>query len=455
MKVAVVACMAMETELTIIGAGLAGCEAALMAARLGVMVELWEMKPRHLTPAHNSPLLGELVCSNSLRSADPTSAVGLLKLEMSLMGSAVTRAAEATRVPAGKALAVDRERFAAVLDQAVRDEPCITIVNRRVERLPEHGPVILATGPLTDGPLAAELARLAGTDHLHFYDAIAPIVTAESVDMDHAFWADRYSDAPGDYLNCPLSQQEYAAFYAALTTAEQVPLRDFEKPKFFEGCLPIEVMAGRGEKTLLFGPMKPVGLTDPRTGQRPFAALQLRKEDAAGRLLNMVGFQTKLTHRAQLEVFRLIPALAHAEFVRLGSIHRNSFIDAPRVLRPDLRLKTAENILVAGQLSGVEGYVESSASGMLCGWLAAMGLLGQSPALPPPTTAMGALVHHLQDTASKHFQPMNVNFGLFSALEKRYPKKQRGRQYAKRALNDFLSWLESVGLTPAHRPPEL
>ncbi len=447
-------------ELTVIGGGLAGCEAALMAARLGVEVRLLEMKPQHYTPAHRSPHLAELVCSNSLRSAQPTSAVGLLKLEMALMGSAVIAAARRTAVGAGKALAVDRQRFAQCMDQMVRRQPNIARLTRRVDRLPRQGLTIVATGPLTTDELAAELARITGSQHLHFYDAIAPIVTRESVDMAHAFWQDRYADPPppggeADYLNCPLSQEEFAAFHQALTSAEQVPLHPFESPRFFEGCLPIEVMAARGEKTLLFGPMKPVGLTDPRTGRRPFAVLQLRREDGQGRLMNLVGFQTKLTHSAQRRVFRLIPALARAEFVRLGSIHRNTFLDAPRVLTPDLRLAAAPHLMIAGQLSGVEGYVESAAMGLLCGLNAARILAGLPTTLPPPTTATGGLLAHLGNRQTKDFQPSNVNFGLLAPLEERLPKRQRGRAYARRAIADFISWLEAAGLTPAEDPPPL
>lgn len=439
-------------ELLVIGGGLAGCEAALKAADAGVEVRLIEMKPKHFTPAHSSPHLGELVCSNSLRSADPTSAVGLLKAEMAIIGSAVMKAARATAVGAGKALAVDRERFAQWLDRAVAAHPNITRDTALVESLPDTGLTIVATGPLTAGALADDLIRITGSQGLHFYDAIAPIVMADSVDLNSAFWQDRYAEpGKGDYLNCPLSREEFAAFYEALTNGEEVPLRDFESPKFFEGCLPIEVMAARGEKTLLFGPMKPVGLEDPRTGRRPFAVVQLRKEDREGRLMNLVGFQTKLTHPAQLKAFRLIPALAGAEFTRLGSIHRNTFLDAPRVLQPDLRLKAAPHIMIAGQLSGVEGYVESAASGLLCGLNAPRILAGLPVLVPPPTTALGGLVTHLMNTEAKHFQPSNINFGLLPAHEKKLPKKERGRAHARRALTDLLDWLSAAGLKPAER----
>jgi methylenetetrahydrofolate--tRNA-(uracil-5-)-methyltransferase len=446
----------MSEQITVIGGGLAGCEAALKAASLGVGVRLVEMKPTQLTPAHHSPLLGELVCSNSLRSAEPTSAVGLLKVEMELLGSAVMAAARATAVGAGKALAVDRGLFAAWLDRAVREHPLITLESRRVDDLPGQGITVVATGPLTSPELAAGLMRLTGAKGLHFYDAIAPIVTADSVDMTVAFWADRYGEehgsGGGDYLNCPMNREEWFVFYQALTTAEQTPLKDFESPRFFEGCLPIEVMAGRGEKTLLFGPMKPVGLTDPRTGRWPHAVVQLRKEDAEGLLLNLVGFQTKLTRPAQERVFRLIPGLARAEFARLGSIHRNTFIDAPRVLGPDLRLIAAPHLFIAGQLSGVEGYVESAAMGLLCGINAARLALGQPLAIPPATTALGGLLTHLGNVASADFQPSNINMGLLPPIppapgaKRKTPKAERNQALAKRALADLAAFMREHGL---------
>jgi methylenetetrahydrofolate--tRNA-(uracil-5-)-methyltransferase len=443
-------------ELLVIGGGLAGCEAALKAADAGVTVRLLEMKPEHFSPAHSSTHLGELVCSNSLRSADPTSAVGLLKAEMAIIGSAVMTAARATAVGAGKALAVDRERFAQMLDEMVEAHANIFRETALMESLPDSGLTIVATGPLSAGALADDLMRITGSEGLHFYDAIAPIVMADSVDMASAFWQDRYDEpGKGDYLNCPLSKEEFAAFYEALTTGEEVPLRDFESPKFFEGCLPIEVMASRGDKTLLFGPMKPVGLEDPRTGRRPFAVVQLRKEDRGGRLMNLVGFQTKLTHPAQLKAFRLIPALAGAEFARLGSIHRNTFLDAPRVLEPDLRLKAAPHVMIAGQLSGVEGYVESAASGLLCGLNAPRLLAGLPPLVPPATTALGGLITHLMNAEAKHFQPSNINFGLLPPHEKKLPKKERGKAHARRSLTDLLAWLDDADLAPAEDPPQI
>lgn len=446
----------MTETITIIGGGLAGCEVALKLARAGHPVRLVDMKPSRLSPAHKSPLLGELVCSNSLRAEGPTSAVGLLKAEMAILGSAVMEAAHATRVPAGRALAVNRELFAAHLDGAVGGHPLVRRENALVETPPAEGPAVIATGPLTEGPLAQAIASLAGAGHLHFYDAIAPIVAADSVDMERAFWADRYGEGEGDYLNCPMTTEEYRAFYQALMEGEQAPLRDFEKPQFFEGCLPIEVMAARGEKTLTFGPLKPVGLNDPVTGKRYHAVVQLRKEDADGRYLNLVGFQTKLTHPAQDRVFRLIPALARAEFARLGSIHRNTFVDAPRVLNPDLSLKAAPHLILAGQLAGVEGYVESAACGILAGLSVLARLSGRPFVPPPPTTAHGGLLTHLGNAAAKHFQPSNITFGLLPPLGgKKLPKKERGRGHAEQALADLAAWMKEQGMAPAALPPIL
>jgi len=445
----------MSGELIVVGGGLAGCEAALAAARFGVKVRLLEMKPAEFSPAHHSPRLGELVCSNSLRSAQVTSAVGLLKAEMAMLGSAMMRAARATSVGAGKALAVDRESFAQHMEDQIAAQPNIERETLRVNTLPDQT-AVLATGPLTTEGLAEELARVTGGDHLHFYDAIAPIVTLESVDMSRAFWGDRYGEpGQGDYLNCALDQQEYERFFAALSSGEEVPLKAFESPRFFEGCLPIEVMASRGPKTLLFGPMKPVGLDDPATGRWPFAVVQLRKENQDGTLLNLVGFQTKLTYKAQNEVFRLIPALARAEFVRWGSIHRNTFLDAPRVLDQHQRLIAAPRLFVAGQLAGVEGYVESAAMGILCGINAARLVHKEALLTPPPTTALGGMVSHLQNQATKDFQPSNVNFGLLPPLEKRVPKRQRGAAQARRALADLRAWMEKHALPLQGPPPEV
>jgi methylenetetrahydrofolate--tRNA-(uracil-5-)-methyltransferase len=431
--------------LTIIGGGLAGVEAAWQAARRGVPVRLYEMKPVRFSPAHQSPNLGELVCSNSLRSDEVVSAVGLLKEEMRRLGSLIMRAAAATRVPAGKALAVDREAFAAFLTQTLEAQPLVAVIREEVTDLDPERLTVVAGGPLASEPLAAALARLTGSGHLHFYDAIAPIVTADSLDLTKIFRASRWG-AGEDYLNCPLSEAEYAAFYQALMAAEQVPLKAFEEPRYFEGCLPIEIMAGRGYLTLVHGPLKPVGLTDPKTGRQPFAVVQLRSENREGSLFNLVGFQTKLTYGAQQRVFRLIPGLEHAEFVRLGSIHRNTFVRAPDVLTPHLNFREYPHLFLAGQLTGVEGYVESAAMGLLAGINAARLALGLPLATPPRATALGALVSHLTNTAVKDFQPMNVNFGLFPPLERRVPRKDRGQAYARRALAELAAWDKEVGV---------
>ncbi|MGQ9687449.1 MAG: methylenetetrahydrofolate--tRNA-(uracil(54)-C(5))-methyltransferase (FADH(2)-oxidizing) TrmFO [Desulfobaccales bacterium] len=431
--------------MTIIGGGLAGTEAAWQATRRGVRVRLFEMKPQKFSPAHASPLLGELVCSNSLRSDALESAVGLLKEEMRRLGSLIMAAAEATRVPAGKSLAVDRERFAAYLTQALEQEPMVEILREEVPDLSGQGVTVVATGPLTSEPLAQALGRLSGREHLHFYDAIAPIVYADSLDMTKIFRASRYG-AGEDYLNCPFSEAEYAAFYEALTTAAQVPLKSFEEPRYFEGCLPLEVMAARGYLTLTFGPLKPVGLIDPRTGRQPFAVAQLRAENREGTLYNLVGFQTKLTYPEQKRVFRLIPGLEKAEFARLGSIHRNTFIHSPGLLSPFLNFFTHPEVFLAGQLTGVEGYVESAAMGLVAGINAARRARGLPLVTPPPATAHGALIAHLTNTATRDFQPMNVNFGLFPPLPSRVAKKHRGAAYARRALVELAEWLKQESL---------
>ena len=433
-----------ENCISIIGGGLAGAEAAWQAARRGVAVRLYEMKPRKFSPAHSSPLLGELVCSNSLRAEARESAVGLLKEEMRRLNSLIMAAAVATRVPAGRALAVDREAFASHISQALEQEPRVEIVREEVADLDRPGITVVATGPLTSEALAAALGRLTGQDNLHFYDAIAPIVTAESLDLTKIFRASRYG-AGDDYLNCPFTEEEYAAFYQALMNAEQVPLKSFEEPRYFEGCLPIEVMAARGYRTLVFGPMKPVGLTDPRSGRQPFAVVQLRAENREGTLYNLVGFQTKLKYGEQERVFRLIPGLERAEFVRLGSIHRNTFIHSPGLLSPYLNFLPYPQLFLAGQISGVEGYVESAAMGLLAGINAARLAQGKELVTPPRATALGALIYHLTNTATKDFQPMNVNFGLFPPLEGRLPKKLRGAAYAARALKELEEWLVKGG----------
>ena len=430
--------------LTVIGGGLAGSEAAWQAARRGVRVRLSEMKPQKFSPAHQSPFLGELVCSNSLRAEGRESAVGLLKEEMRRLDSLIMAAALATRVPAGKALAVDRGEFASYITRVLEAEPLIEIIREEVEAPDPEATTIIATGPLTSDSLAEALGRLTGQKHLHFYDAIAPIVAAESIDLGTVFRASRYG-AGEDYLNCPFSEAEYAAFYEALTNAEQVPLKSFEEPRYFEGCLPVEIMAARGFRTLLFGPMKPVGLVDPQTGRQPFAVVQLRSENREGTLYNLVGFQTKLKYGEQERVFRLIPGLEQAEFARLGSIHRNTFIHSPGLLSAHLNFIEYPQLFLAGQISGVEGYVESAAMGLLAGINAARQIQNRPLVTPPRETAMGALIAHLTNTATKDFQPMNVNFGLFLPLPGRIPKKLRGAAYAERSLMALESWMRREG----------
>ncbi|CAK8716832.1 Methylenetetrahydrofolate--tRNA-(uracil-5-)-methyltransferase TrmFO [Candidatus Electronema halotolerans] len=434
------------TTIQIIGGGLAGCEAAWQAAERGCPVELHEMKPVRFSPAHESDLLGELVCSNSLRSNAPDSAVGLLKEEMRQLDSLIIRAAEATAVPAGSALAVDRQQFAAFISKVMAEHPRITVIRREVTALPQStGPVILATGPLTSEAMTASLLALTGEKHLAFYDAIAPIVAADSLDMTIIYRKSRWDDdTPGDYLNCPMTAAEYNAFIDLLAAAQTVPLKSFEEPKYFEGCLPIEVMCARGRDTLRFGPMKPVGLADPRTGKEPHAAVQLRAENCDGTAYNLVGFQTKLTYTEQKRVFRSIPGLTQAEFVRLGSIHRNTFICAPALLDSSLQLRQRPGLFLAGQLSGVEGYVESAAMGLLAGLNAARLTVSQSMLPPPPGTALGALVCHLTASDPAHFQPSNVNFGLFPPLTQKVRKKERGGFRAQTALQLLEAWQKDM-----------
>ncbi len=435
-------------QLIIIGGGLAGSEAAWQAARLGCRVVLYEMKPLQFSPAHNSPLLGELVCSNSLRSDAVTSAVGLLKEEMRCLGSLVIAAATQTRLPAGKALAVDREKFAQYITKKIEGDGSITLVRKEVrelpEQLPENTPLIIATGPLTSDALTASLARLTGKKHLAFYDAIAPIVAADSLDRKIVFQASRYDDGPGDYLNCPMDRSQYENFITELARARKVPLKSFEEQKYFEGCLPIEVMLKRGVDTLRFGPMKPVGLIDRRTGREAYAVVQLRLENKEGTHYNMVGFQTKLTYSEQKRIFRMIPGMEQAEFSRLGSIHRNTFVCGPEVLLPTLQVRKRPDILLAGQISGVEGYVESTAMGLLAGINGARVVSGEKLVVPPPETALGALITHLTATDPERFQPSNINFGLFPRLQQKTPKRLRGEKYAERALQALSQWQAEI-----------
>ena len=434
-------------EVTVVGGGLAGSEAAWQLARADVAVRLLEMKPLRRSPAHQHDGFAELVCSNSLRSDNPENAVGLLHEELRRLGSLVLACADATRVPAGDALAVDRERFSALVGERLRAEPRIEIVREEVTALPPGpGLAIVATGPLTADALAADLARVAG-GRLHFYDALAPIVADESIDRSIAYALSRYGKGAGDdYLNLPFDEPQYRSFVAALVAGEKVPAHDFEEPRYFEGCLPIEVMAERGADVLAYGPMKPVGLEDPRTGRRPFAVVQLRREDEAGTAWNMVGFQTRLTWTAQRRIFREhVPGLASAEFVRLGQVHRNTFVEAPKVCAPDLSLRALPHLFLAGQVAGVEGYVESTACGLLAARAVLDRLAGRPFRAPPPATAVGALHRHLTGAAhpeGAEHQPSNVVFALFPPLEGRHRGKQaRKAAHAARARKELEPWL--------------
>jgi methylenetetrahydrofolate--tRNA-(uracil-5-)-methyltransferase len=433
----------MSDIIHIIGGGLAGSEAAWQLAQRGIPVRLSEMRGVEGTPAHRTDGLAELVCSNSFRSDDADhNAVGLLHAEMRAMDSLILRCADAHRVPAGSALAVDRDGFSQAVTSAIADHPLIDLVRERVDALPA-GPAIIATGPLTAAPLAASIAQETGETALAFFDALAPIVHRETIDMDLAWFQSRWNKGDGhDYINCPLNKDEYAAFHAALLAGETTEFRDWEKDTpYFEGCMPIEVMASRGFDTLRYGPMKPVGLDDPRTGRWPHAVVQLRQDNALGTLWNIVGFQTKLKHAEQVRVFRTIPGLQNAEFARLGGLHRNTFLNAPRLLDPTLRLRSAPHVRFAGQITGCEGYVESAAIGLLAGRFAAAERAGTTLAPPPPTTALGALLGHITGGAdAATYQPMNVNFGLFPPVEEKTRKADRKGAMVARARADLAGW---------------
>jgi methylenetetrahydrofolate--tRNA-(uracil-5-)-methyltransferase len=434
-----------KERLLIIGGGLAGCEAAWQAACRGIPVTLFEMKPQQFSGAHCSPLLGELVCSNSLKSEALDTGPGLLKEEMRRLNSLIMRAAEQGRVPAGSALAVDREVFSHFITEALEAKEEVEIIREEVTSIPEQGLVIIATGPLTSDALAQAIMELTLSRSLAFYDAISPIVTEDSINFEVAFKGSRYNKGGADYINCPLDREEYYRFVRAVREGEKVPLRSFEQAIPFEGCLPIEDLAERGDDTLAFGPMKPVGLVDPRTGEQPFAVVQLRQENREGTLYNIVGFQTKLTYPEQARIFRLIPGLERAEFVRYGSLHRNTFIDAPRLLEGTLQLKQDHRIYFAGQITGVEGYMESTAMGYVAGVNAACSLNGRAIILPPRTTAVGALVGHITNVFARDYQPMNINFGLFPPLASSGCKKEKRRLIAERALADLERWREAIG----------
>ncbi len=434
------------SELTVVGGGLAGTEAAYQAAELGIPVRLYEMRPRKTTPAHTTDKLAELVCSNSLGSNLPDRAPGLLKNELRRLGSLLIRCAEQAAVPAGGALAVDRTVFAASVTDAILAHPRIALVRDEVRAIPD-GPCIIATGPLTADALAGEIAAAVGQEYLYFYDALAPLVYAESIDMSFAYRASRYDrgeQAQGDYINCPFTRDEYYRFVTALKDAETITLRDFEREdkQFFEGCLPIEQMAARGDESLAFGPMRPVGLNDPRTGQRPFAVLQLRQDNLAGSLFNLVGFQTNLRWAEQKRVFRLIPGLQDAEFARYGQMHRNTFINSPQILRATLQYKNRDNLFFAGQITGIEGYVGNVGTGLLAGLNAARHLQGLPQLTLPPDTMLGALCHYISHADPADFQPMKANFGLLPPLETRVRNKRaRYEAYAQRARQALDSYL--------------
>ncbi len=441
----------MQRKVDIIGGGLAGCDAAWQLAQRGIDVRLHEMKPHKKTPAHNSDQLAELVCSNSLRSDRISNAVGLLKEEMRRMGSLVIEAADATQVPAGGALAVDRELFSGYVTDKISGNGKIELIEGEVTDLgafTPDGTVIVASGPLTSDALAQSIQAVTGEEYLHFFDAAAPIISAESVDMGQAFWASRY-DRGSDYLNCPMDEQQYKVFYDALVGAQCAVLKEFDMDgaQVFEGCMPVETMAQRGYETLLFGPLKPKGLTDPQDGKRPFAVVQLRKEDAAGSMFNLVGFQTHLKFPEQKRVFSLIPALRNAEFLRYGVMHRNTYLQSPKLLDTRYRLKKRPNIRFCGQITGVEGYVESAASGLMCGVYTAAELMEEDIDVLDRYTALGALGEHVAASVSKDFQPMNINFGIIEPLGQRVRgKEQKNTMIAERALEKINTYAEKHGI---------
>ena len=444
--------MTMSFDIHIIGGGLAGSEAAWQLAEAGYDVRLSEMRGGgDTTPAHETDRLAEMVCSNSFRSDDAeNNAVGLLHQEMRALGSLIMRAADTHRVPAGSALAVDREAFAAEVTASIATHPNITVVRERVDALPDH-PAIIATGPLTGSSLADAIAKETGSDALAFFDAIAPIVHRDSIDMSVCWMAARWDKGGKDYINCPMTKEQYETFVEALNEGEKTEFKEWEKDTpYFEGCMPIEVMAARGPETLRYGPMKGVGLDDPRTGRWPYAVVQLRQDNALGTLWNMVGFQTKLKHGEQVRIFRTIPGLRNAEFARLGGIHRNSFLNSPRLLDGELRLKSKPNIRFAGQITGCEGYVESAAVGILAARFAAAELDGRAATPPPVETALGALLNHITGGAdAETYQPMNVNFGLMPPIPGRTRKADRKRMYTDRARAALKEWLRAAELEPA------
>ena len=430
----------MNNVVYVIGAGLAGCEAAYTLAERGIKVKLFEMKPYKKSPAHKSDTFAELVCSNSLKANRLESAAGMLKTEMRKLGSVCLEAADETSVPAGGALAVERNSFSRFITDKIKAHKNIEVVNECVTKIPSDNISIIATGPLTDDALAENIKSTLGSEYLSFYDAAAPIVSGDSIDMNSAFFASRYGKGDSDdYINCPLNKEEYEEFHSALVSAERAPLKEFDAvPNVYEGCMPIEILASRGTDSIRFGPMKPVGLTDPHTNKRPWAVLQLRKENREGTMYNLVGFQTNLKFPEQKRVFSLIPALKDAEFLRYGVMHRNSFINSPKLLNKDLSLRADKRVYFAGQLSGVEGYMESAASGILAGINAANAVLGKAPLILPKTTMLGAMIDYITNPETEKFQPMGANFGLLPPLAVRIKdKKERYLELAKRGLGDL------------------
>ncbi|TVX93987.1 FADH(2)-oxidizing methylenetetrahydrofolate--tRNA-(uracil(54)-C(5))-methyltransferase TrmFO [Paenibacillus agilis] len=434
-----------KPRVTVIGAGLAGSEAAWQIAQQGVPVTLYEMRPVRKTPAHHTDQFAELVCSNSLRANGLTNAVGVIKEEMRMMNSLILQAADKHAVPAGGALAVDRDGFSGEITETLKNHPLIEVRNEEMESIPMDGITVIATGPLTSPALSQQIKDLMGEEYFYFYDAAAPIIDKDSIDMDKVYLASRYDKGEAAYLNCPMTEEEFNAFYEALITAEKAELKEFEKEIYFEGCMPIEVMMKRGKQTALFGPMKPVGLPDPKTGKIPFAVIQLRQDNAAGTLYNMVGFQTHLKWGEQKRVFRMIPGLENAEIIRYGVMHRNTFINSPKLLEPTYQFKGRPSLFFAGQMTGVEGYVESAASGMIAGLNAARVALGKECVTLPKESALGSMAQYITTADSKHFQPMNANFGLFPALETRIRnKKDKNDALAQRALESIRLFKEEL-----------
>jgi len=441
-----------EQQVTVIGAGLAGTEAAWQIASRGVRVKLYEMRPVVKTPAHHTDKFAELVCSNSLRANGLSNAVGVLKEEMRMLNSLVLSAADKHAVPAGGALAVDRDGFSGEITSTLHQHPLIEVVNEELTSLPEDGIVVVATGPLTSPALSEQIKALMGEEYFYFYDAAAPIIEKDSIDMNKVYLASRYDKGEAAYLNCPMTEEEFDVFYEALITAEVAQLKEFEKEIYFEGCMPIEVMMKRGKQTALFGPMKPVGLVNPHTGELPHAVVQLRQDNAAGTLYNLVGFQTHLKWGEQKRVFSLIPGLENAEFVRYGVMHRNTFINSPKLLLPTYQFKERPNLFFAGQMTGVEGYVESAASGLIAGMNAAKAALGQELVVLPVETTLGSMAQYITTADFKHFQPMNANFGLLPKLETKIRnKKEKNEALAQRALDGITSFAAAEGLTVPER----